>query len=190
MDTKWLRNSFVYLIILVAIIALFFTVFQPTGERDSQISLNELAAAVKRGEVRRIDVAEDKLTIEIPGRQGKFTARKERQDTVPQVLANYGVTPDELARVEYRVTDPPQFSETVGVVQHVDGLELDRTDREKLFEFQAAGSSRLPEHLQRDRVHGLALVWLVGGSFQCGGGGVNERRIAGTIRAPAPAPPH
>ena len=29
MDTKWLRNSFVYLIILVAIIALFFTVFQP-----------------------------------------------------------------------------------------------------------------------------------------------------------------
>ena len=69
MDTKWLRNSFVYLIILVAIIALFFTVFQPTGERDSQISLNELAAAVKRGEVRRIDVAEDKLTIEIPGRK-------------------------------------------------------------------------------------------------------------------------
>ncbi|HEX3244918.1 MAG TPA: ATP-dependent metallopeptidase FtsH/Yme1/Tma family protein, partial [Chloroflexota bacterium] len=116
MDTKWLRNSFVYLIILVAIIALFFTVFQPTGERDSQISLNELAAAVKRGEVRRIDVAEDKLTIEIPGRQGKFTARKERQDTVPQVLASYGVTPDELARVEYRVTDPPQFSNWLGLL--------------------------------------------------------------------------
>jgi cell division protease FtsH len=116
MDTKWLRNSFVYLIILVAIIALFFTVFQPTGERDSQISLNELAAAVKRGEVRRIDVNEDKLTIEIPGRQGKFTARKERQDTVPQVLANYGVTPEELARVEYRVTDPPQFSNWLGLL--------------------------------------------------------------------------
>src|SRR5215207_5316004 len=99
MDTKWLRNSFVYLIILVAIIALFFTVFQPGGmDRDStQISMNELAAAVKRGEVKRIDVAEDKLTVDIPGR-GKFTARKERQDTVPQVLAAYGVTPDELAR--------------------------------------------------------------------------------------------
>jgi cell division protease FtsH len=116
MDTKWLRNSFVYLIILVAIIALFFTVFQPTGERDSQISLNELAAAVKRGEVRRIDVTEDKLTIEIPGRQGKFTARKERQDTVPQVLASYGVTPEELSRVEYRVTDPPQFSNWLGLL--------------------------------------------------------------------------
>ena len=90
MDTKWLRNSFVYLIILVAIIALFFTVFQPGSmDRDAQIGLNELAAAVKRGEVKRIDVAEDKLTIEIPGR-GKFTARKERTDSVQDVMAAYG----------------------------------------------------------------------------------------------------
>ena len=27
MDTKWLRNSFVYLIIMVAILAVFFTIF-------------------------------------------------------------------------------------------------------------------------------------------------------------------
>ncbi len=117
MDTKWLRNSFVYLIILVAIIALFFTVFQPGGmDRDgTQISMDQLAASVKRGEVKRIDVAEDKLTVEIPGR-GKFTARKERQDTVPQVLSIYGVTPDELSRVEYRVSDPPQFSNWLGLL--------------------------------------------------------------------------
>ena len=83
MDTKWLRNSFVYLIILVAIIALFFTVFQPGGiDRDTRIGLNELATAVKRGEVKRIDVAEDKLTVEIPGR-GKFSARKERTRPFP-----------------------------------------------------------------------------------------------------------
>src|SRR5215207_6209855 len=116
MDTKWLRNSFVYLIILVAIIALFFTVFQPGSmDRDAQIGLNELAAAVKRGEVKRIDVNEDKLTVEIPGR-GKFVARKERQDTVPQVLSSYGVSADELSRVEYRVTDPPQFSNWLGLL--------------------------------------------------------------------------
>src|SRR5207253_1970928 len=34
------------------------------------------------------------------------------------------------------------------VLQHVDRFELDRTDREKLFESQAAGSTRLPERLQ------------------------------------------
>jgi cell division protease FtsH len=117
MDTKWLRNSFVYLIILVAIIALFFTVFQPGGmDRDNtQMGLNEVAAAVRRGEVKRIDVAEDKLTVEIPGR-GKFTARKERNDTVPDILSKYGVTAEELGRVDYRVADPPQFSNWLGLL--------------------------------------------------------------------------
>jgi cell division protease FtsH len=116
MDTKWLRNSFVYLIILVAIIALFFTVFQPGSmDRDAQIGLNELAGAVKRGEVKRIDVAEDKLTVEIPGR-GKFTARKERNDTVPDLMASYGVTPAEFERVDYRVSDPPQFTNWLGLL--------------------------------------------------------------------------
>src|SRR5215217_6182740 len=115
MDTKWLRNSFVYLIILVAIIALFFTVFQPGGiDRDTRIGLNELATAVKRGEVKRIDVAEDKLTVEIPGR-GKFSARKERNATVPELLASYGVTSEELARVEYVVSEPPQLTNWIGL---------------------------------------------------------------------------
>jgi cell division protease FtsH len=115
MDTKWLRNSFVYLIILVAIIALFFTVFQPGSmDRDAQIGLNELAARVKRGEVKRIDVAEDKLTTEIPG-SGKFTTRKERTDSVPDVMAAYGVTPEEWSRVDYRVADPPQFTNWLGL---------------------------------------------------------------------------
>ncbi len=120
MDTKWLRNSFVYLIILVAIIALFFTVFQPGGmERDSQqIGLNELAAAVKRGEVKRIDVAEDKLSIEIPGR-GKFTARKERTDSLQALLGAYGVTAEEISRVDYRVSDPPQFSNWLNILVSV-----------------------------------------------------------------------
>src|SRR5215208_6479583 len=111
MDTKWLRNSFVYLIILVAIIALFFTVFQPGSmDRDAQIGLNELAA-----EVKRIDVAEDKMTVEIPGR-GKFTARKERNDTVPDLMASYGVSPAEFERVDYRVSDPPQFTNWLGLL--------------------------------------------------------------------------
>ena len=35
-----------------------------------------------------------------------------------------------------------------GVFQHIDRLELDPTDREKLLEPQTAGSARLPERLQ------------------------------------------
>ena len=57
MDKKWLRNSFVYLIILVAIIALVFTVFQPqSGRGDQTMTLSQLAASIKRGEVKSIKV--------------------------------------------------------------------------------------------------------------------------------------
>ncbi|HET6305656.1 MAG TPA: hypothetical protein VFG12_00620 [Rhodopila sp.] len=41
-----------------------------------------------------------------------------------------------------------QFGEAGLVGQDVDGFELDRTDREKLFEFQAACSAGLPEDVQ------------------------------------------
>src|SRR6202171_3754628 len=60
MDTKWLRNSFVYLIILVAIIALFFTVVQQGGAPDVKpIALNDLALRIERNEIKSIEVTDD-----------------------------------------------------------------------------------------------------------------------------------
>jgi hypothetical protein len=55
-----------------------------------------------------------------------------------------------------------QLRQSVRVFKHVDGLEPGRTDREKLLEFQAARSSRLPEHLQRNAgLHGrFPFHWL------------------------------
>ena len=70
MDTKWLRNSFVYLIILVAIIALFFTVVQQGGTPDVKpIALNDLAQRIQRHEIKSIEVTDDRVlaTAQAPG---------------------------------------------------------------------------------------------------------------------------
>src|SRR3981081_2535000 len=45
-------------------------------------------------------------------------------------------------------TEATKLVEAVRIGQDIDGLELDRTDREKLFEFQTACSARLPEDAQ------------------------------------------
>ena len=73
-------------------------------------------------------------------------------------------------RIRPRVTESApsvplvtQLCQAVGVFKHIDGLELDRTDREKLFEFQAAGSSRLPQYLQRD-IAGHDLTCILAGN--------------------------
>ena len=67
MDSKWLRNSFVYLILLVAVVALFFTAFplNPSGDQSNPpISISQVAADIKEGKVQRISVTEDKLQID------------------------------------------------------------------------------------------------------------------------------
>ncbi|MBI4493624.1 MAG: ATP-dependent metallopeptidase FtsH/Yme1/Tma family protein, partial [Chloroflexi bacterium] len=115
MDTKWLRNSFVYLIILVAIIALFFTVFASPGDRENTtVSLNELARMVKQGEVKSITVSDNR--VEIEATRGKLTTRTERTATVPETLAFYGVTPEEWQRVNYTVKEPPQFGSLLSIL--------------------------------------------------------------------------
>jgi len=54
--------SFVYLIILVAIIALFFTVVQQGGTPDVKpIALNDLAQRIKRNEIKSIEVTDDRV---------------------------------------------------------------------------------------------------------------------------------
>src|SRR5215216_5439803 len=119
MDTKWLRNSFVYLIILVAIIALFFTVVQQGGTTDvKQIALNDLAQRIKRSEIKSIEVTDDRVVAVAtsPGGQDlKFTTRTGR-DNFLEAMRSFGVTADELANVQYTVKEPPQISNWLGIL--------------------------------------------------------------------------
>src|SRR4030088_861129 len=122
MDTKWLRNSFVYLIILVAIIALFFTVVQQGGTPDVKpIALNDLAQRIKRNEIKSIEVTDDRVVAVAtsPGGQDqRFTTRTGR-DNFLDAMHNFGVTPDELASVQYTVKEPPQISNWLGILVNV-----------------------------------------------------------------------
>jgi cell division protease FtsH len=116
MDSKWLRNSFVYLILLVAVVALFFTAFpQPDQNREQAISLSEVARDVKDGSVRSIRVVEDKLEVEY-GDKKKATSRKDPSGSVTQQLRDLGVTPDQLEQVSIRVVDPPQIVNWLGIL--------------------------------------------------------------------------
>ena len=52
-DNKWLRNSFVYVIIMVAVLVLLFAVLQP-GQKPPEMSITQVVQAVKAGEVSSI----------------------------------------------------------------------------------------------------------------------------------------
>src|SRR5438105_5012004 len=119
MDTKWLRNSFVYLIILVAIIALFFTVVQQGGTPDVKpIALNDLALRIERHEIKSIEVTDDRVVAiasTTSGADQRFTTRTGR-DNFLDAMHNFGVTPEQLADVQYTVKEPPQISNWLGIL--------------------------------------------------------------------------
>src|SRR6476661_7269384 len=119
MDTKWLRNSFVYLIILVAIIALFFTVVQQGGTPDVKpIALNDLALRIERHEIKSIEVTDDRVVAiaSTPGgNDQRFTTRTGR-DNFLDAMHNFGVLPEQLADVQYTVKEPPQISNWLGIL--------------------------------------------------------------------------
>jgi len=114
-DTKWLRNSFVYLIILVAVIALFISMFPPTEREPATIPINEVVAGVQQGKVRQITVTDDKLTVDFTDRP-KATALKEHNATIYQILSDGGVSKEQIQNVKIEVKNPPQLSNWLGLL--------------------------------------------------------------------------
>ena len=91
MNPRWMRNSFIYLLIVVAVIAVFFTLFSGVGGPE-EIAFSEVVAMAKRGQVDTIEVSGDKLTVtNIRGES--FTSTKEERSSIYDILQGAGVDP-------------------------------------------------------------------------------------------------
>ena len=98
---RWLRNSFIYLLILVAIVAIVFTVFRDGGE--SPVEKTTAASSSQQSKQARSQ------TVEGRRRHGRLhdsrrsdrelRAKMEEGDTVrPGMLQDAGIPVSELAR--------------------------------------------------------------------------------------------
>ena len=85
MSSRWMRSSFIYLLIIVAIVAIFVSVFNnPFGE-SKEVPLSEVVGMVDRGEVEKIEVRGDNLTV-YTGADTSVTSRKEPGTSLVEVL--------------------------------------------------------------------------------------------------------
>jgi len=111
-----LRNGLVYLLIIVAIAALVFSVF--SGPRQSQeVNITEVAADIKAGKVKSISLQGDTLTVEY--REAKVaprTSRKEPDRTLLENLEDLGVTSAQLNGIEIRVEPPGAWNDWAGLL--------------------------------------------------------------------------
>jgi len=106
LNSRLLRNGLVYLLIMVAIAALMFSVLSGPRQAPS-MELTQLATEVKNGAVKKITVQGDMLTVEyrdpsLPDR----TSRKEPDSTLLKTFQDLGVTPAQVQAVDIEIKPP------------------------------------------------------------------------------------
>jgi len=100
------QTNFVYLLILIAIVAMvFMNINQDTSQ--TVMSINEVAAEIKQGNVTKVVEDENSLTVTLANEQEKI-ATKESGSTLVEQLLSYGVSPEEMhsSKISIEVKQP------------------------------------------------------------------------------------
>ena len=91
MNSRLLRNGFIYLLVAVAVIAIFFKIFSDVGGTQ-KISIDEVLSMAQSGAIDTIEVMGDSLTV-TTSRGEVLEARKEEGATLVEMFKDYGVDP-------------------------------------------------------------------------------------------------
>ncbi|MDE2400002.1 MAG: ATP-dependent zinc metalloprotease FtsH [Patescibacteria group bacterium] len=91
------------------IIAALYLVISGSGKTIPEVSISDLAKSVSAGEVKKIVVEGDNLSITYIDDQVK-TSKKEVGSALSQTLFNYGVTSEALAQTDIQIKDENGFS--------------------------------------------------------------------------------
>ena len=118
-DNKWLRNSFVWVIIMVAMLVLFFT-FVSQKPTSNTIPISQVAQDVATGKVAKITVHEEsnEITVQYNPEQGGpvATSIKEPNSDLSKQLQDLGAPADKVAKVNISVEKAPTWGNYVGIL--------------------------------------------------------------------------
>jgi cell division protease FtsH len=90
------QSYVVYALLFIAIIVLLVFGFNGSSKTDTVLTINQVANEVIHGDISKIALEEDKLTITYPDGTIKTSTKESNSTLVDQLLA-LGVTPEELS---------------------------------------------------------------------------------------------
>ena len=109
-----MRRTLIYLLIIVAVTAIVFTLIGGSVGGDEEVSLDAVISMTAREEVDRIEVKGDALTITTATGE-TLTSRKESDSSIVEILQNAGIDPI-TSRVEIMVRGQSGLSSFVGIM--------------------------------------------------------------------------
>ena len=111
MGSRWMRNSFVYLMILVAVIAIVVIFFRPGAEESDKKELSQVINDAKAQNISKVEVNGNTLDVTLKD-GGEYTARKEDNSSFVEILTTNEVSP--LPTIE--VKEPSAFGDWFGLL--------------------------------------------------------------------------
>ncbi len=93
-DNRWLKNSFVYLIILVAALALFFQYFGQTSNQNNERGIAQVISDARAGLIESIEAkaGDEQILVTYENEPDiAYRSRLESGDSIMSLLAQYGV---------------------------------------------------------------------------------------------------
>ena len=111
MNSGLFKNSIVYLLILLAVAALIFSIF--SNPRDSnELDITTVASDIKAGKVDKLSVKDDDVTVEyLQSNKPVAKSRKEPRVSIFKTFERLGVTAEELGKVEVSIIPPSAWSD-------------------------------------------------------------------------------
>ncbi len=108
------------LILAVMILTLGFEALQDYWRVNSNVKISDVAAAVKRGEVERLVVDGDDVSVYLKGDKKLIQqSRKEASGSLVEQLAQYGVTPEQRAAVQIEVASGFRWLNSLGTLLQI-----------------------------------------------------------------------
>lgn len=107
-EPKFAGSMATTVLVLMFLTALYLWVSGESTQKPEALTLSELASAVERGEVENILVEGDALTVTYTNDIIK-KSKKEREASLTETLANYGVPKESLAITKIEVKDESGF---------------------------------------------------------------------------------
>ncbi len=108
-DSGFMNKLWSVFLIFLTIIALY-SLISGTGKKPGTITLSELSTDIKAGTVTSIRVEGERLSITMNDEAHTVVeSKKELESSLTDTLANYGVTPDLLAKTSIEVKNESGF---------------------------------------------------------------------------------
>ncbi len=112
---KNISKTFIAFFAIMLLLAAVLSLFENQQVKSTEISLTQMVEKIKAGEIKNIEV--EGSLLKLSGDKGeRFTSHKEPNEPLTELLANYGLKPEELKNVQIEVKTDSGLNYWLGIV--------------------------------------------------------------------------